>query len=116
MLWLLLLIPVIAIAWYWYPGTSLPKGKTIDRLVVYKSKRKMEVYYGAELLKTYNIALGKNPEGHKQYEGDSRTPEGKYTINARNPHSGYHKTLGSLILMKQIKPMLKNWGNRPEGI
>ena len=46
------------------------------------------------LLKTYPIALGFSPVGHKQFEGDGKTPEGRYTINDRNPNSGYHKNLG----------------------
>jgi len=90
-------VPVIIAgfaAWYFYPGKKLPDDAVVDRLVVYKSKRQMLAYSSGRLLKTYTIALGKNPVGHKQYEGDNRTPEGTYTINARNPHSGYHKNLG----------------------
>ena len=115
MLWLLLLIPVCAAVWYFYPGTPLPKGKTINKLVVYKSQRKMEAYSGTELLKTYSIALGKNPIGHKQYEGDNRTPEGRYTINARNPHSGYHKNLGVSYPNETDKSNAEKLGKSPGG-
>ncbi|KGO93430.1 protein erfk [Flavobacterium subsaxonicum WB 4.1-42 = DSM 21790] len=94
MLWILLLLPAALAAYYFYPSAPLPQGSVVDRLVVQKSKRKMEAYANGRLLKTYTIALGKNPEGHKQFEGDNRTPEGSYTINARNPNSGYHKNLG----------------------
>jgi len=94
MLWLVLLLPVVAVAWYWYPGKPLPEGIIIDKLVVYKSKRKMEAYANGGLIKTYDIALGKDPVGHKQFEGDNKTPEGSYIINARNPNSAYHKNLG----------------------
>jgi len=79
--------------WFW-PQESAFAGEPIDRLVVHKSKRKMMVYAGNRLLKTYKISLGKNPVGHKEIEGDMRTPEGKYTINARNPNSSYYKNLG----------------------
>ncbi len=72
----------------------MPLNSVIDRLVVYKSKRKMEAWSGGMLIKTYSIAVGHNPTGHKQHEGDRRTPEGVYTINARNPHSAFHKNLG----------------------
>lgn len=94
MFWLLLLLPVIAVAWYWYPGEPLPKSTVIDKLVVYKSKRKMEAYTNGSLMKTYDIALGKDPVGHKQFEGDNKTPEGSYIIDARNANSAYHKNLG----------------------
>jgi murein L,D-transpeptidase YafK len=46
------------------------------------------------LLKTYKIALGGQPIGHKEFEGDNKTPEGKYFINDKNPNSAYHKNLG----------------------
>lgn len=94
MLWLLLLIAVAAIVWYWYPGEPLSNDVAIDKLVVYKSKRKMEAYAKGSLIKTYDIALGKDPIGHKQFEGDNKTPEGSYVINDTNPHSAYHKNLG----------------------
>lgn len=92
---LLLLTPLLAIAiYYFYPEKKLPKAKIIDRIVVFKSKRKMMVYSEGELLKTYVVSLGKNPIGHKEFEGDFKTPEGIYEINDRNPNSSYHKNLG----------------------
>ncbi len=51
-------------------------------------------YAGDTLVKTYTISLGHQPEGHKVQQGDSRTPEGVYTINDKNPNSGYYKNLG----------------------
>lgn len=115
MLWLLLFICVIAISWYWYPTKALPNGTVIDKLVVYKDKRKMEAYEGATLIKTYDIALGKNPVGHKQFEGDNKTPEGSYTINARNPNSGYHKNLGVSYPNAADKAFAEKEGKSPGG-
>lgn len=66
----------------------------IDRLVVLKAKRQLWAYQGEQLIKMYPISLGFNPIGHKQFEGDGKTPEGIYRINERNPNSGYHKNLG----------------------
>ena len=66
----------------------------IDSIVVYKSKREMEVYSSSELLKAYRISLGREPVGAKEFEGDKKTPEGLYFINDRNPNSRYHKNLG----------------------
>lgn len=54
----------------------------------------MKVYSEGMLLKTYRISLGKNPVGHKQFEGDCKTPEGIYSIDGRNPNSAFHKNLG----------------------
>lgn len=72
----------------------LPIGTKIDKLVVYKSIREMHAFYQDKLIKIYPISLGKNPIGHKQFEGDMKTPEGVYLINDRNPNSAYHKNLG----------------------
>jgi len=66
----------------------------IDSIVVYKSKREMQVYSGEELQKTYRVALGGQPVGAKEFEGDLKTPEGLYFINDRNPNSRYYKNLG----------------------
>lgn len=54
----------------------------------------MHVYSANEILKSYPIALGFNPIGHKQFEGDGKTPEGVYTINDKNPNSAYFLNLG----------------------
>lgn len=72
----------------------LPKGAKIDKLIVYKSKRELHAFYQGELIKIYPISLGANPVGHKEFEGDMKTPEGRYVINDKNPNSAYHKNLG----------------------
>lgn len=85
---------VMAGLYYFYPEDPLPQNARIDKLVVYKSKEVMHAYSGDQVIKTYRIAIGKNTTGHKQQEGDKRTPEGTYTINDKNPNSDYHKNLG----------------------
>lgn len=80
--------------YYAIPSAKIPDGVIIDRMVVHKSAHKLEAYSGGKLIVTYKIAIGKNPLGPKEYEGDQRTPEGVYTINDRNPNSGYHRNLG----------------------
>ena len=89
-------------------GAPLPEDAVIDRLVVHNSKRTMSAYSQGRLLKTYPISLGKQPVGHKQFEGDDKTPEGKYRINERNPNSGYHKTSAFPIPTKPTKPTLRH--------
>jgi murein L,D-transpeptidase YafK len=48
---------------------------------------------GPTVLREYRIALGKNPVGQKQQEGDSRTPEGNYVLDWRNPASRFFRSL-----------------------
>lgn len=61
---------------------------------VYKSKRALELYSGQKLLGRYKIALGSCPVGHKQKEGDCKTPEGHYYICTRNEKSKFTRFLG----------------------
>jgi murein L,D-transpeptidase YafK len=64
-----------------------------DQIVVNKSRREMLLLRGNVVLRSYRIALGREPVGHKQCEGDGRTPEGRYIIDRRNPKSKYHLAL-----------------------
>jgi len=64
-----------------------------DRIVVNKGRREMLLLRGESVLRSYRIALGCEPVGHKQREGDGRTPEGRYIIDRRNPKSRYHLAL-----------------------
>jgi murein L,D-transpeptidase YafK len=60
-----------------------------DRVIVRKSERRMYLMHGDTVLRSYRVALGLNPVGPKEQEGDSRTPEGHYQLTRRNPHSEY---------------------------
>lgn len=89
-----LVVFVGAILYNVWPEPKLTSHTKIDYLLVNKSERTMEAYSGKQLLKTYQVSIGKNQVGHKVFEGDNKTPEGIYTINDRNPNSAYHKNLG----------------------
>ncbi|MEM9971978.1 MAG: hypothetical protein AAF762_12895, partial [Pseudomonadota bacterium] len=70
------------------------RGPEVTRLRVYKGQR-MIVLDGTEgVLRTFPMGLGFAPEGHKQFEGDGRTPEGSYVIDRRNPDSLFHLSIG----------------------
>lgn len=64
-----------------------------EKILVEKGKRQLTVYSGGKVLASFKIGLGGAPEGHKQQKGDGRTPEGKYRISYKNPHSRYHLSL-----------------------
>ena len=64
-----------------------------DRVLVEKGARRLSLYRGSRLLAGYKIALGRNPIGHKEREGDSRTPEGVYVIDFRKRDSAFHRAL-----------------------
>ncbi|HUF74512.1 MAG TPA: L,D-transpeptidase family protein, partial [Gammaproteobacteria bacterium] len=64
-----------------------------DRIVVIKSERKLMLMNGETVLRSMNIALGLMPRGPKREEGDFRTPEGRYFIEAKNPDSDFFLSL-----------------------
>lgn len=74
-------------------GGRLPPEARATRLVVDKSERTLRVFDGDRLLTSYAIALGRNPVGHKEREGDGRTPEGEYVIDSRKEDSAFHRAL-----------------------
>jgi hypothetical protein len=65
------------------------------RIVIHKKRRLLELFNGQALVKSYHVALGNNPGGHKQTRGDGRTPEGQLYICTRNAKdSAFHIFLG----------------------
>ena len=83
----------VAVAWAVWPHSPLPDGVRADRIVVQKAERTLSLYRGPELLRSYRVALGSVPIGHKRREGDGRTPEGNYVIDYRLPDSDFHRAL-----------------------
>ena len=71
--------------------TDLPKA---TGLVLYKAERRMLLLQGNTVLKEYDFKLGFAPIGHKQFEGDGKTPEGQYFIDRKNPNSQFHLSVG----------------------
>ncbi len=98
-----------------YPIDKISPGSRVTKIMVLKSARKMEVYAHDTLLATYTIALGGNPVGHKQFEGDKRTPEGIYHINDKTTQSRYHKNLGVSYPNELDKTNAARLGRSPGG-
>lgn len=69
-------------------------GPPVTQVFVDKSDRKLYLLSGTTLLRGYEVDLGNQPVGHKQFEGDGKTPEGLYFIARQNPNSQYHLSLG----------------------
>jgi murein L,D-transpeptidase YafK len=64
------------------------------KIIVFKSKRRLELYSNDELVRAYRIGLGTNPVGDKVRQGDRRTPEGQFYICIKNSQSKYYLSLG----------------------
>ena len=65
----------------------------VDLVRVDKSERRLELIGDGTVLRSYGIALGGDPIGHKHQEGDQRTPEGNYVLDWRNPKSMAHRSI-----------------------
>ncbi len=84
--------------WILLAGLILPilacaQEQKADLIVVRKSDHILELWSNGAVIAKYPIALGFNPKGHKEREGDGKTPEGIYTIIDRNENSHYYKSL-----------------------
>jgi murein L,D-transpeptidase YafK len=87
-----------------------------DRSLLDKRDRVMILYDGDKEIARYtDIKLGDAPLGHKQFEGDEKTPEGDYTINGRNSASSYHLSLRISYPNAADRAYAKSKGKSPGG-
>ena len=91
------------------------RGPAVTLVVVDKSERNMWLFHNDEVLKTYDVDLGRSPSGDKQFEGDGKTPEGDYIIDRRNPNSQYHLSIGISYPNEQDVAFAKAQGKEPGG-
>jgi murein L,D-transpeptidase YafK len=89
----LLVLGVAASTWAQKNDARLPQGTAADRILIEKAKRALTLFEKNEPLKTYQVALGREPVGAKRREGDGRTPEGTYVIAGRKSDSAFHRAL-----------------------
>ncbi len=75
------------------PPAPAPAAQQADLVEIFKADRRMELKRDGRTLRRYRVSLGFAPLDHKQREGDGRTPEGLYAIDARNPRSSFHLSL-----------------------
>ena len=90
-------------------------GPEVTSIQVHKADRKLYLLHNDRVLETYKMGLGGVPVGHKQYEGDGKTPEGAYYITHRNPKSQYHLSLGISYPNDADRSTAAAMGKRPGG-
>lgn len=87
---------VLALACVLTAASVAVKGPALepaDKIVVIKSSHTLMLLRGGKVIKEYKVALGNDPYGPKTRQGDGKTPEGDYTIDAKNAHSRFHLAL-----------------------
>lgn len=95
---------------------AVTPAQTVDYLLVDKSRRLLVAYAGGQPVKVYRgLQLGGAPAGHKQFQGDSRTPEGLYTIDTRNPASRFHLSLRISYPNAADRAFAAQYGRSPGG-
>lgn len=65
----------------------------VTKVVVKKSQKVLLLMNKNRVIKKFHIVMGANPKGHKQKEGDERTPEGRYILDYKNPNSKFYKSI-----------------------
>jgi tetratricopeptide (TPR) repeat protein len=88
---------------------------SVDKILIEKKARRLKLISKGEVLKTYKIALGGNPNGPKEMQGDNKTPEGTYCIDSRNKDSHYHRSLHISYPNERDKKRAKELGVSPGG-
>jgi len=88
----------------------------IGLVLVDKSEKKMYLISEGKRVKEYDVVFGANPIGHKQQEGDERTPEGKYILDYKKENSSFYKAIHISYPNKEDKDRAKKNGVNPGGL
>ena len=92
-------------------------GERADFVLVDKSDRTLWVYQAGKIIRTYDgLQYGDQPVGQKRFEGDERTPEGRYTITYGNEQSSYYLSLYIDYPNAADKAYAKARGRSPGGL
>ncbi len=94
----------------------VPPSVAVDFVLVDKSDRTLTLYSAGQPTRVFNgLQYGDAPLGHKHFEGDERTPEGRYTIDYRNPRSAYHLSLHISYPNRSDRAFAESQGQSPGG-
>jgi len=97
------------------PNFTRYSGPPVTQVQVVKSQRRMYMFSGKTVVKAYDISLGNMPVGHKQFEGDGKTPEGVYFIDRFNPRSAFHLSVGISYPNEADRAYAASMGRKPGG-
>lgn len=86
-----------------------------DFVLVIKSESRLYLQKKGQTLKQYHVVFGANPVGHKQKQGDERTPEGRYVLDYKKADSSFYRAIHISYPNKQDRQRAKELGVNPGG-
>jgi murein L,D-transpeptidase YafK len=96
-------------------GALIEPLQPADSILVVKSAHRLYLLRDGLAFRSYRIALGLNPTGRKEREGDRRTPEGRYQLDARNAGSDYFLSLHVSYPNAEDAALARRHGWKPGG-
>jgi murein L,D-transpeptidase YafK len=103
-----------ALAIFLFSGLAY-SDQTVDSVLVVKSESRLYLMREGKELASFKVAFGSNPEGHKQQQGDERTPEGRYVLDYKNPNSNYYRSIHISYPNAQDRQTARKRGVNPGG-
>ena len=98
------------------PGVDLAQSWKADRVLLIKSERRLYLVRENKVLRSYPVALGRSPIGHKVFEGDGRTPEGLYVLDRKNANSRFYRSIHISYPSARDIAEASEYGGRPGGL
>ena len=99
-----------------YGAGSASAFEVADKVLVLKHQRVLRLLRRGRVIAEYPIKLGLNPYGHKQREGDFRTPEGNYELVFRNPKSEFFLSIKISYPNREDAAVAHESGHAPGGL
>ena len=85
------------------------------RVVIEKGEHRLTLYAGERRLAQFWVALGSDPVGPKECQGDNRTPEGRYYVAGRKQDSDFHRALRISYPAERDVERARQLGCKPGG-
>ncbi|HRO62795.1 L,D-transpeptidase family protein [Thermomonas sp.] len=105
----------VLLAWLLPAGATSPQAVRVDLVRVDKAARTLSLIGNGVVLHRFSIRLGGAPIGHKQREGDRRTPEGRYLLDFRKADSAFYRAIHVSYPNRQDRANARRLGVPPGG-
>jgi murein L,D-transpeptidase YafK len=86
-----------------------------DLVVVRKSESRLYLERDGRTFASFRAVFGSEAKGHKQQEGDERTPEGRYVLDSKNVRSAFYRSIHISYPNGQDVAAAKARGVKPGG-